>query len=254
MGKRIAVGLLRLSLIAVFVAIAGREANAAVCSTKYTTGAYCKSSYSIGGLPVCTLWCTGSEICDNLVTGVPSSLLKACESAPETCPTITCSVFGTLGSAECADPTVPGSPGQECAIEGVAICWNPQEKYNAAGTAFNLPGYLTGVAENAFCTKGGKCTGYAELDPDPGTMEICNNNWTFQTFTAKVFKGETCLCLGGVDSSGTCCATADRTDGKCTVPADLSEYCVQQYCKANLASYELGKNILYDCVPIVPVP
>jgi len=165
--------ILCVGVIAASVAVLGTEAEAAICtSTKTRTDQTCTSWKTLSsGTKFCTLWCTGSEICDNVITGMSGALLKECESTnpdPTKCPVTTCSVFGTFGSdPNCADPTIPGSEDDNCEIEGVAFCLNPVGKYNVKGTAFNLPLSLIAVAGNTACIKAGKCTNFAELDPDP---------------------------------------------------------------------------------------
>jgi len=247
MCKRIVIGLLHMSVITVLMAMLGTEAEAGICTncTKQT-GDVCTAWKTIGSTKYCSCWCTGSEICDNLILGLPSSTAA--------CSVTTCSVFGTVGSLQCEDRNVLE---ENCEIEGIALCLNPQDKFNPQGTAFNLPGILTAVTGDTTCTKGGKCTNFAELDPED-TGDICNNNWTFLTFTAREFKGESCFCPGGYDLdpqfnlNAKCCNTCDRNmDGSCQqVYGDGTPACIRQFCEVNLSNYQRGDNLLYTCTRI----
>jgi hypothetical protein len=234
MRERFVIGLMRLGIAAALVASIGTEAQA--------------GCFYSGGTRICTSWYTGSEICDNIIRGLPSSLLKDC-TPPDafgngTCPTLTCSAFGTVG--DCSNPT-----SDTCSIEGVAICLNPTDKYNAQGSAYNLPGYLSEVAKSVTCSKNnGRCYGTAELDPDG--FGICNNNWSFLTFTATKLRGEVCYCPGGY-ANGQCCATSDRDPfGACKTAA--TPVCNMEYCTADLSNYKCTKDgcssIPYTCQPI----
>lgn len=235
MRERFVMGLVRLGVAAALVATIG------------TTEAQAGCFYS-GSTKICSAWYTGSEICDNILRGLPGNLLKECDGTTGTCPVVSCTVRGAAGSLSCADPSTPGD--DSCQIEGVAICLNPTKKYNYSGTAFNLPGFLTGATDRTVCTKAGRCTNFVELDPDPADVSgVCNNNWTFETFTATKFKGEVSYCPGGY-ASGVCCATSDRIGGACT--ETVTEARFEEYCTVNLAGYKPGSRIQYTCTPILP--
>jgi hypothetical protein len=120
---------------------------------------------------------------------------------------------GTLPGGTLLFPEV-GFSSEPCLIEGQAICFNPQDKYNQNGTAFNLAGPLTESAEIITCTKGGTCITEATLGLFDDNGGVCNNNWTLD-FTPYYFYGQVAFCPGGYTDppfGGQCCAT-DRRAG-----------------------------------------
>jgi len=249
MRKRIVLGLVSLSIIAVFAMVAVTEAEAG-----------CKRLRPRGPL-ICASWITGSEVCDLLLKGLKGNLADDAW--------IQCGVFGTyfdeLPSEEVPfqDECDPSSdsyiPTLECLISGRAACFNPTGHYNEFGTAFNLPGPLFEVAEEATCDKGGKCTTSAEVDP-VGNGGVCNRNWDL-TFTAERFFGQISVCPGNFDVTGDCCLDSKRNNGECGTlynvgddegqPDTLVEFCTYV---GDFGDYVFGQEIpgVYSCYETNP--
>jgi hypothetical protein len=242
-------GLLSLSVVALFMIVTAADVEAG-CYKLRERGPW-----------VCGDWGTNSEVCDVVIKGLKAKLADDAW--------VQCNVLGTRFPEEPydgyefeCDPFT-----EECVIVGKAACFNPQGKYNALGTAYNLPGPLYAVAETAECEKGGKCTTSAEVNPE-GNGGVCNNKWDL-AFTAFEFIGQVCHCPGGLDGPGEiCCADGRRYKDQgieyCVEPWNegdpelegkvqcLTEQC--SYSHLNLVSwadYELGttESQAYDCVP-----
>lgn len=246
MCKRLVIGL-RVGVIAVLIAMVGREAEAAICTTSKTLSTQSCTSWrtTSSGVKYCALWCTGSEICDTTVFGLSGSILKEC-TAGETCPVVTCSAFGTVDLGAGCDPTTLDS---RCGIQGIATCVNPGGN-SSIGQPFTLEAALTSFGDVEACTKAGKCTKSLELDADDATENPCiNPNWTFDAFTASTFNAQACFCPGGFDTSDQCCADSRRQGNGSCVQA-RSQACIEQRCTVDLSNYQQGDNLLYSCGPI----
>lgn len=250
MCKRLVIDVLRISVIAVLMAMLGTEAKAATCSLSQKTGYTCTSwKTSLSGVKYCALWCTGSEICDNTIFGLGGNIIKDCIPG-ETCPVVTCSAFGTVevGTGDGCDATVLDP---DCGIAGIARCVNPQGK-TSNGQPFTLEAALTTFGDVTACTKAGKCTKSLELDASDAAENPCiNPNWKFESFTASTFNAQACFCPGGFDTSGQCCADSKRMgEGSafCVVP--VTETCIEQRCTVDLSNYQPGDHILYTCTDI----
>jgi len=236
MCRRIVMGLTRLSLVAVVVAMVARDAEAG-CRT----------------LPpyMCADWIQGSLFCENLIKGVASKLTKACDTVadPDCTVDVTCSVFGTVAAdgvtetLECNNELVPPVDGAECLLKGELACCNPQFHYNDNGNAFNLAGGPFSGSGSTTCTTGGKCFNSAAVDFE--LDDVCNNNWT-PDFSPTEFKGEVCYCPNWSDNSDNvqCCADA-REDGQgnCVrlfegIGGAGTAACLQELCTLDSASIE----------------
>ncbi len=198
---------------------------------------------SIGGSKTCYLWSTGSEVCDATSTGVGNN--NDCDPTLGTCPTLTCSAFGTVdvGDGLCD----PNQIDADCAIQGVAFCVNkPGNARKAQGQPFTLDAFLTATQDIEACTRNGKCTNSISLNPAL-TDDICiNPNWHFLTFTAEVFNAQITVCPGGYDVNNQCCADNQRNfDGTCTTAG--TEVHADQRCTVDLTNYHPGDKIPYSC-------
>ena len=224
MRRRLVMGLFGLCFIAVLVAMVPATAEAG-----------CKN------LPprMCAAWITGTVFCDNLINGVSNKIAKDCNpEQPETCPLITeCTIFGTFGSdPACTNPLVFPDPDADCEILGNLTCSNPNGFRNDEGASF-VPGPISEASGFTTCTKGGKCVNEAEVQPEndglcPGPSQTGGSgNWTLD-FTPSEFKGQVCICPGGFDDSGVCCAGADRTgSGACKkIYGDGTPGCITEFC------------------------
>jgi hypothetical protein len=210
---------------------------------------------------ICGDWITGSEKCEMLIKGLPAQLADYVW--------IQCNVLGTQDPYGILDPyDYDFEPfncdpfTQTCVIIGKARCTNPADFFNdnenAVATAYYLPGPLYAIAETAECSKGGKCTTDATVDP-VGNGGVCNNNWDLD-FTAYEFIGHICFCPGGLDENEFCCADEGRTDGECETYWNdkypelagqvqcLTEKCT--YSNRNLSpwdEYNFDPEQFYDC-------
>jgi hypothetical protein len=230
-------GVLLLSLVFVFMVMVGTEAEAG-----------CKKLRCCGPR-ICADWIDGSLRCDNLIKGLPARLAKDCDPVTgENCPVFTsCEAFGTFGPFEsCGQLEVP-VPGETCEILGTFECRNKSGHFEENGEAF-VPDPLSAFAEATLCTQGGTCINGAEVTPDP--EEVCpNRNWSVD-FTPSEFKGRVCVCPGGFDDFGMCCADAERT-GNGNKKSCVSLFgeppgtigCILEFCDRN----EEGE---FDCVLI----
>jgi len=235
----------------VFVSVSWTEANAA---KKCTAGSRfaCKS---IGGTKVCSCWKTGSEICESEITGLDG--IQGCVPG-ETCPVVTCSVFGTVdvGDGLCDPDTLD----PDCGIEGVSYCEGPTSKLEKLPITLNE--VFTESSEITRCvrrqigrdghrsrkifTEG--CTNSIELGPENCTNCCKSSASEFITFTATKFNGVTCVCPGGYSEEGECCADSQRYYGCCVNEGE--EVCVAQKCSANLTNYIPGTSVPYSCTPL----
>lgn len=229
MLKQIMIGLCTLSL----VAILWSEADAA-----------CLKWRTLGGSKTCVSWSTGSEVCDATSTGVGN--VNDCDETLGTCPTLTCSAFGTVdpGNGSCDPNTID----PDCNLQGVAFCVNKAgNARKAQGQPFTLEAFLSATEDIDACTKNGKCLNTISLNPELSDDICINPNWQFLTFTAQVFNAEVVVCPGGYDTTDQCCDTADRINGGTTCAVPGSEATLAQRCTVNLTNYRPGDKILYDC-------
>jgi hypothetical protein len=242
--------------LVVTVALAGAEAFAATCTSSKTlsTQTCCSWRTTSSGVRYCALWCTGSQICDNLITGLGGNVLKDCSG--DTCPTTECAAYGTMdigvsGSTCNQDPLVLDP---NCGMKGLLVCTNPNEKFNAQGTPYTLGGYEQTISNSLICDKNGKCTNSLTLDASLSSELCVNHNWHFKTFTASEFKAKACFCPGGFDSRGKCCETSERVgtgpDAVCSADyGDGTPICFLQLCTVDLATYDYFTNrfLPYTC-------
>ncbi len=268
MCKRLVTPLVLVGVIATFVVMQGTEAWAGTCSLSKCTGCYCcgYTTSKTTGQKICSLWCTGSEICSNVINGLGGNIVNDCIPG-ETCPTTECSAFGTVPTDTSAGTCNESLDilNETCGIAGVAVCSNPNGHFNAQGTPYTLSGAEHAIGDVQTCDKKGKCTNSLTLEPSD-TSNICiNPNWNFVTFTAGTFKAKSCLCPGGYDNETPkkCCATASRTtDGKCS-DDDSNVYaadspltrgtstCVTAFCTVDLTNYTPNSpSLAYDCQPV----
>jgi len=274
MCKRIGIGLLRLSLIAVFVGMAGSEANAQTCSTKYFTGAKCTSwkSLTSSGPKVCAQWCTGSAVCDVLVDGVK----EKCEPG-RPCPEMSCTAFGT----EPVETTTPGvdcttTLDPSCGILGIGFCLQPgcepgHTNDECLGPPPSGQPFVHDMALSAYgnvddCIRHGRCREGLELEAAP---DLCpNDNWSFR-FTPTIANLQVCYCPGGFErdpltgdllDNSQCCADIRRSllePGRCVAVFTNNAgvfgqpSCITQQCTLT-QDYQLGDVIMYECDPFPP--
>jgi hypothetical protein len=238
-----------LGLVAVFLMVAATGAEAG-----------CKKLQPRGPV-ICASWITGSSVCELLLKGLKGNIAESAY--------IECAIFGTyfdnppsdvVPFEEQCDPSSDFfNPSLTCLLTGRAACYNPTGKYNEFGTAFNLPGPLVEVAEQATCDKGGKCTTSAEVDVE-GNGGVCNRNWDL-TFTAERFFGQICVCPGNFDRFGDCCLDDKRTGGRCKTYYNVGEDegkpdCLVEFCEYNgdFSQYVFGQDIpgSYSCYETNP--
>jgi hypothetical protein len=254
------------ALVVVFAALAamaGAEAWAATCTASKTlTDQNCCSWRTLSsGARYCTLWCTGSTICNNTITGLGGNIVDGCDpSAGLPCPETQCSAFGTVSTRDSQGScdTSLDNLNETCGIEGLAVCSNPADNFNAQGHPFTLGGFENGISSVEACDKKGKCKNSVTLEPSEEQKEnICvNPNWTFVTFTASTFKAKSCFCPGGFDSAGVCCATTSRVGDTCGsnnvyasgLTTAGTPSCTLALCTVDLTNYSPNNNSLaYDC-------
>lgn len=262
MRKSNVLALLTLGVAAVFLLGAAPTAEAELICKKFQPS----------GPKVCYEVTTGSVVCDIIAQGVAAKLAKDCDGTaddPDCWIVITCSVYGTLDPyTEYPDYQQCGVDGsflydgfdETCLVEGEAICYNPQFKYNANGTAFNLPGPLTSVASSTTCESGGICTSSTTVQAQDD-YDICNNNWTLD-FTPTEFFGELGFCPGGFDSAGTCCESNKRRGGLCEKPYQRDTAFegqpgyIRTFCELPDGAFDpegfIKKGVPYSCTDIQP--
>lgn len=262
--ERLVRGLVAMSVVILLGSMLAIEANATTCSTKKLSSSYtCVSWKTSGGTKYCSLWCTGSEVCDVVVNGLGSAANQC--TPGETCPAVTCSVFGTVDSGDgfCE----PGTLDPNCDVQGVAICENPKctrgnkndpectGNFQFNGRPFTLEVPLSVTGDLTLCDKQGTCRTSLVLEAGLSS-EICiNPNWAYKTFTASEANTEACFCPGGYDGSvpAYCCADSQRNLGACVTPNPAgtsgpgTATCIAQFCKVDLTGYVPGQNILYTC-------
>ena len=237
----------------------GTEALASTCTTSKTLSTQTCTSWrtTSSGVKYCTLWCTGSEICVNTISGLSGSISKECTTG-ENCPVTECTAYGTVdpdtgqSSPDCTSDL--GSLNPACGLAGLAVCTNPNNHFNWNGTPYTLAGSIGSASDYLVCDKKGKCTTLLKLEPQ-FSSEICiNPNWHFLTFTASEFKGQSCFCPGGYDGDGDCCETSERTSGQCSAEYGTgasagTPTCILQLCTVDLSRYNPFTNfdLAYSC-------
>lgn len=252
--------LVLVSVIAAAVTLAGAEAFAATCTTSKTlsTQSCCSWKTTSSGVKYCALWCTGSEICDNMMNGLGSA---ASGCTGDSCPAVSCAAFGTVPtdtSGDCGGTSLD-ILNPSCGIQGIAYCKN---KAGNSGSAQGQPFTLTGVEQASAaitnCDKKGNCSKSLKLLPTDTSNVCINPNWQFVTFTASAFKGKACFCPGGYAADKTtCCADNSRnTDGTCVnvyaagVPlTEGTPICITTHCTLDLSTYNptTNFNLPYQC-------
>jgi hypothetical protein len=262
MRNRYVTSLLTLGAVAVFLLGMAPAAEAELICKKIRPS----------GPKVCFEASTGSVVCDVVAQGVAAQLAKYCDGDPEN-PfcwiVIECGVYGTVDPNpvydDYTDCLIYDANGQvvgfdiNCLINGSAVCLNPDDHYNANGTAFNLPGPLTSEVAATTCEKsGGVCTGTAIVQAED-LFDICNNNWTLD-FTPYEFLGELSICPGGFDTAGDCCSTNKRSDGICSKYYQANTDFVGQpgylrtYCTLNEGDLDDNgnpkKGVPYKCIEV----
>lgn len=272
MNKRIVFGALRLSLIAVFVAMAGTEASAQICtSTKTRSDQKCVSwrTLTAGGPQFCTKWCTGSAVVDILIKAVNGSDINVCtatQNSTPICPEVTATVFGTVtppnSTVDCTPDT---SPNAACFISGFGFCLPPGcdpghtndpqcRDFDSNGEPMELQeDGLTegGILTKGNCTNNGTCSLFFELEAQPSNTFCPNTNWLFK-FTPVDFVAQVEFCPGGT-ANGVCCASTSRTTGGvCAAVFTNSEGVVGApsrnllHCTLN-GTPQLGQQQTYQC-------
>ena len=110
------------------------------------------------------------------------------------------------------------------------------------------------------CYRKGNCTTFATVEPD-GNGGVCNNNWTL-LFTPEMFYGQVCVCPGGFDMAGTCCANEKRNGDYCRDANEVNGVfgvadCLTEYCTWDgegnfFTDYSFDQEFPdpYDCNPI----
>src|SRR5262245_5940647 len=246
-------------VVATIVVMMGPEARAVTCSTAKTLANQTCTNWrtTSTGVKYCTAWCTGSEICDNTISGLNGSVVSGCTTG-ETCPLTSCAAFGTTavdGSAGACDTSLDNL-NESCGIKGIGVCFNPATKFNPQGQPFVLEGVEGTTSDTLTCDKKGKCANSLKLEPDD-TSTICLNNWQFVTFTASEFKAKACFCPGGLDVGGRCCADSSRdSHGTCSTEYGTggsigTPICMIALCTVDLSGFDpqTNFNLPYDCHP-----
>lgn len=248
---------------AALAAMTGSNAWATTCSTSRTlTNQTCTSwRTTSSGVRYCSLWCTGSEICDNVIYGLGGNIVNGCTPGVD-CPLTSCAAFGTVdlpdGSSvgDCNSDLTNLNP--TCGIKGKLVC----VEHEGNEVEYELISGIQGTSSDQLtCDKKGKCTNSLKLLPsDAPTLCPDEDPAEFVTFVARKFKAKSCLCPGGLDGSGTCCATADRVSaGEGTVCAKPygngsttgTPTCMVSLCTVDLDPYDpvTNFNLPYDCHP-----
>jgi hypothetical protein len=211
----------------------------------------------------CALWCTGSEVCDNVIYGLGGNIVNGCTPGVN-CPLTSCSAFGTVDMpdessvGDCNSDLTNLNP--TCGIRGLLVC----VEHEGEETEFELiKAVQSASSDNLICDKKGKCTNSLKLLPsDAPTICPDEDPAEFVTFVAKRFKAKSCFCPGGLDSSGTCCATSDRVSGGessvCAKPYGTGSTTGTPTCMVSLCEIEdlsskydpvTNFNIPYECHP-----
>lgn len=257
--------------LAALVTMAASNAWAAVCTTSKTlTNQTCTSWRSTSsGVRYCSLWCTGSEICDNVIYGLGGNVVKECVEG-ENCPVTSCSAFGTqpiAGSSGTCDTNLNtlnatcGIPGKLACSDADTDCPSGGECDEGEGPDDNgdefivLDEALDFTSDTLICDKKGKCTNTLRLLPED-TADLCPGDTEFVTFTASEFKARSCFCPGGF-AGETCCADSSRTDGGCSkkyaegLATEGTPTCMVALCTVDLSDFdpEVNFNLPYDCHP-----
>ena len=245
-------------VVALFLAMTGSSAWAAtVCSTgRSLTNQTCTSWRTLSsGVKYCTLWCTGSMICDNSIAGLGGNISKECESGDgDNCPITSCTAWGTKsveGSVGTCDSTDLDTLNPTCGIEGKVVC---ETETGNEEEVVVVPGFVGAQTRRVVCDKKGKCTNTLRLRAKDAAS-FCAEGSEFETFTAAEFKAQSCFCPGGEDTNGACCATSARnSNGTCSAQYGTGSSigtptCVISLCQVDLTNYDPDDNfrLPYDC-------
>ena len=244
-------------VVAMFLAMTGSSAWAAVCTTGRTlTNQTCASwRTTTSGVKYCTVWCTGSMICDNSIAGLGGNIVNECDSGEgENCPITSCTAWGTKpveGSVGDCNTDI-ANLNETCGIEGKVVC--EDELGNDEEEVIVLPGFVGTTSRTLVCDKKGKCTNTLRLRPK-GAADLCPEGTEFETFTGAEFKAQSCFCPGGEDTNGVCCKSSARnSNGTCSEPYGTGSSagtptCVISLCQVDLTNYDPDDNfrLPYDC-------
>ncbi|HJS59150.1 MAG TPA: hypothetical protein VKA01_13695, partial [Vicinamibacteria bacterium] len=182
-------------VVAMFLAMTGSSAWAAVCTTSRTlTNQTCSSwRTTTSGVKYCTVWCTGSMICDNSIAGLGGNIVNECDSGEgENCPITSCTAWGTKdveGSVGTCDSTNLDNLNETCGIDGLVVC---ESELGDEEELIVLPGFVNTTSRTVICDKKGKCTNTLRLRPK-GAASLCSEGTEFETFTASEFKAQSCF-------------------------------------------------------------
>jgi len=255
-------------VVATFVVTMGSEASAITCSSsRQLSNQTCTSWRSTAsGVRYCALWCTGSEVCDNVIYGLGGNIVKGCTPGVD-CPLTSCTAFGTVdmpdGSSVGDCDSDLTNLNATCGIKGKLVC----VEHEGNEVEFDLISGIQGTSSDQLtCDKKGKCTNSLKLLPsDAPTLCPDEDPAEFVTFVAKKFKARSCLCPGGLDDNGVCCANSSR-DLVGGIEGEPTKVCSTKYgtgnsigtptCMVSLCSVDLGPydpvtnfNLPYDCHP-----
>jgi hypothetical protein len=262
----------------VTMALAGAEAFALTCTASKTSSSQtcCSWKKTTSGYTYCALWCTGSELFTNTMTGVGGNIFGSCDPAQldTVCPETSNQAFGTVDPTTGAyDPDGPcntslGLLDPSCAIKGLAFCQNKGGNSKVKNSQVQgSPFLVTGVLGldvplvPTDCDKQGKCSTSGKLEADLSAITCQNDNWTPLTFTASEFKAKACFCPGGYAGDGTtCCATTARSTDPATAgtcgegnlwAGTGVATCMVALCSVDLAAYNplTSPSLPYDCHP-----
>ena len=265
MCKRIGIGILRMCVIAVLVALLGTDANATTCASGLTHLGHTTIGGSLKN--ICYNPKTGVTTFSSVritlqINGVPGSVLNGCATPDEPCLEVQCALYGTVqleGGEEC-NPTTEQPLDPDCGIDGIAVCLNPRchnsQDPDCVGNSSNgqpytleTPVIQSGAFQQQECNRG-KCKKSLEVEAQLSDDICINPNWEFQTFTPRVFIGQCCTCDFGFDNAGVCCGSRLRNNGSCVT---LGPTCDDAFlCTVDLSDYQGGDIIPYVCEEIPP--
>jgi len=218
MKKRLIIGLLSVSVIAVMVALVHqKEVGAVTCAKGYTHYTYQIPS---GGLEKhgCKLSTNGSLNVNLGLWGISSQ-------------------FVGLGIRATIEGPDPGNPNE---IPAVVFCRNKGNNADPAnGQPFLAQGPITGteIFDQGDCRRPGRCEDTVTLDADAAIF-CPNRNWTARTIFLD-FIETVCVCAGGYDFGGNCCASFDRdNNGNCMAiaPEGEGESCNTSTCTNDISA------------------
>jgi hypothetical protein len=257
--------MLRMSVIAVFVALLGTEANAAICASGLTHLGHTTIGGSLKNIcynPKTGVTTYASVRMTLQINGVPGSVLNGCATPDEPCLEVQCAIYGTVQLADGAEcnPTTEDPLDSDCGIDGIAVCVNPRchnsNNPDCVGNSSNGQPYTletsviqSGAFQQQECNRG-KCKKSLEVEAQLSDDICINPNWEFQTFTPSEFIGQCCTCDYGFDSAGVCCGSRERVGNSCSIPGPTCDDAFR--CEVDLSDYQGGDIIPYVCEEIPP--